>query len=143
MKLIKNQLSYIDKIYLYVKDLFESKYQLLINEKKVEIKKLKSPKAVIDYSQTINDVYENLEDYNLEKERGVLKCLMIWYQIWNLIKIKSYYYRIVFKEEGNLIFHFLYIIIWFLSASKCKNKCNTLFYNENSWKNRTSAISVK
>ena len=77
MKLIKNQLSYIDKIYLYVKDLFESKYQLLINEKKVEIKKLKSPKAVIDYSQTINDVYENLEDYNLEKERRVLKCLMI------------------------------------------------------------------
>ena len=78
MKLIKNQLSYIDKIYLYVKDLFESKYQLLINEKKVEIKKLKSPKAVIDYSQTINDAYENLEDYNLEKERRVLKCLMIW-----------------------------------------------------------------
>ena len=78
MKLIKNQLSYIDKIYLYVKDLFESKYQLLINEKKVEIRKLKSPKAVIDYSQTINDVYENLEDYNLEKERRVLKCLMIW-----------------------------------------------------------------
>ena len=78
MKLIKNQLSYIDKIYLYVKDLFESKYQLLINEKKVDIKKLKSPKAVIDYSQTINDVYENLEDYNLEKERRVLKCLMIW-----------------------------------------------------------------
>ena len=78
MKLIKNQLSYIDKIYLCVKDLFESKYQLLINEKKVEIKKLKSPKAVIDYSQTINDVYENLEDYNLEKERRVLKCLMIW-----------------------------------------------------------------
>ena len=77
MKLIKNQLSYIDKIYLYVKDLFESKYQLHINEKKVEIKKLKSPKAVIDYSQTINDVYENLEDYNLEKERRVLKCLMI------------------------------------------------------------------
>ena len=77
MKLIKNQLSYIDKIYSYVKDLFESKYQLLINEKKVEIKKLKSPKAVIDYSQTINDVYENLEDYNLEKERRVLKCLMI------------------------------------------------------------------
>ena len=78
MKLIKNQLSYIDKIYLCVKDLFESNYQLLINEKKVEIKKLKSPKAVIDYSQTINDVYENLEDYNLEKERRVLKCLMIW-----------------------------------------------------------------
>ena len=72
MKLIKNQLSYIDKIYLYVKDLFESKYQLLINEKKVEIKKLKSPKAVIDYSQTINDVYENLKDCNPTKKRRKL-----------------------------------------------------------------------
>ena len=53
----------IDKIYLYVKDSFESKYQLLINGKeKVGIKTVKNPKAFIDYSQTIDDVYENLED---------------------------------------------------------------------------------
>ena len=30
---------------------------------KIGIKNLKSPKAFIDYSQTIDDVYENLEDY--------------------------------------------------------------------------------
>ena len=39
LNLVKNQQADIDKIYLYVKDLFESKYQLLINgREKVEIK---------------------------------------------------------------------------------------------------------
>ena len=59
MNLIKHQRPDIDKNYLYVKDPFESKYQLLINGKeKVGIENLKSPKAFIDYSQTIDDVYE-------------------------------------------------------------------------------------
>ena len=48
--LIKHQRPDIDKIYLYVKDSSESKYQLLINErKKVGTKKLKFPKALINY----------------------------------------------------------------------------------------------
>ena len=52
---------------------FESKYQLLINgREKVGIHILKTPKAFIDYSQTIDDVYENLEDYNPTKKRKVL-----------------------------------------------------------------------
>ena len=32
----------------------------------------KNPKAFIDYSQTINDVFENLEDYNPKKRRKAL-----------------------------------------------------------------------
>ena len=69
LNLIKHQQPDIEKIYLYVKDPFKSKYQLLINERgKVEIEKLKKPKAFID-SQTIDDVYENLEDYNPTKKR--------------------------------------------------------------------------
>ena len=58
---------------MYLKDPFESKYQLLINgREKVGIKKLKNPKAFNECSQTIDDVYENLEDYNLTMERKVL-----------------------------------------------------------------------
>ena len=73
LNLIKHQRPDIDKIYLYVKDPFESKYQLLINgREKVGIENLKNPKAFIDYSQTIDDVYENLEDYNPTKKRRVL-----------------------------------------------------------------------
>ena len=45
---------------------------LLKEEKKIEIKLLKNPKAFIDYSQTFDDVYENLEDYNTAKTRKVL-----------------------------------------------------------------------
>ena len=65
LNLIKHQWPHIDKIYLYVKDPIESKYQLLINgREKAGIKTLKSPKEVMNYSQTIDDVYENLEYYN-------------------------------------------------------------------------------
>ena len=71
--LIENQQPELDKIYLYVKDSFELKYQLLIKgRKKVGIENLKNPKAFIDYSETIDDVYENLEDYNPTKKRRVL-----------------------------------------------------------------------
>ena len=48
LNLIKHQRLDIDKIYLYIKYPFESKYQSLINKReKVGIKKLKSPKAFI------------------------------------------------------------------------------------------------
>ena len=33
---------------------------------------MKNPKAFIDYSQTINDAYDNSEDYNPTKKRRVL-----------------------------------------------------------------------
>ena len=48
LNLIKNPRPDIDKIYLYVKDPFESKYQLLINgrEKKVGIQNLKKFKSI-------------------------------------------------------------------------------------------------
>ena len=64
LNLRKHQQSDIDKIYLYVKNIFESKYQLAINgREKVEIKNKKTPKTFIDYLQTIDNFYENLEDY--------------------------------------------------------------------------------
>ena len=63
----------ISTIYLYVKDPFESKYKLLINEiKKEGIEHLKNPKAFVDYSQAIDNVYENLEDHNPTNKRRVL-----------------------------------------------------------------------
>ena len=73
VNLIKHQRPCTDKIYLYIKDPFESKYQLLINgREKVGTESLKNPKAFIDYSQAIGDVYENLEDYNPTKNKRVL-----------------------------------------------------------------------
>ena len=48
---LKHQWIDFDKIYLYVKDPFKSKYQLLINgREKVGIIKLKNPRTFIDHS---------------------------------------------------------------------------------------------
>ena len=59
---------------MYVKDPFKSKYQLLINgTEKVGIKKLKNSKAFIDYSQAIDDLFQNLEYYNPAMKRKTLK----------------------------------------------------------------------
>ena len=72
MNLIKHRRPDIDKIYLYIKDPFESKYQLVINGKgNVGNETSKNPTAFIDHPQKINDIYENLEDYNPTKKRTV------------------------------------------------------------------------
>ena len=41
---------------------------LSLEEKKLEIKHEKDSKAFLDYLQTINNVYENLEVYNSTKK---------------------------------------------------------------------------
>ena len=73
LNLIKHQRLDIHKIYLHVTFPPESMYQLLINgREKVEVENLKNPKAFIDYLQTTDHVYENLEDYNPKRKRRVL-----------------------------------------------------------------------
>ena len=63
----------IDKMYLYAKDLGESKYEHLIkNRENAGIKDLNDSKAFIDCSNTVNDVYENTELYNPNRQRKVL-----------------------------------------------------------------------
>ena len=63
----------IDKIYLYAKDPYESKYQYLINKGEgVGINHVNDPKAFIDYSNDMQDVYKNIDDYNPDKENKIL-----------------------------------------------------------------------
>ena len=72
MNLIENQ-SDIDKIYLYEKDLYEAKYQYLINKREgVGINHLNDPKAFIEYSIDMQDVYKNIDEYNPDKENKIL-----------------------------------------------------------------------
>ena len=55
----------IDKIYLYAKDLSEPKYEYLIkNRENAGINNLNDSKAFIEYPNTMNDVYENIDNYN-------------------------------------------------------------------------------
>ena len=72
LKLINNQPD-IDKIYLYAKDPYEAKYQYLINKReKVGLDHFNDPKAFMEYSNDMQDVYINIEDYNPIKKRKVL-----------------------------------------------------------------------
>ena len=51
----------IDKIYLYAKDPYEDKYQYLINKReRVGINHLNDPKAFIEYSNDMHNVYKIL-----------------------------------------------------------------------------------
>ena len=60
----------IYKIYLYAKDLYEAKYQYLIKiRKEVGLEHFNDPKAFIEYS---NDVYNNIDECNIDKERKIL-----------------------------------------------------------------------
>ena len=68
-----NEQEDIDKIYLHEKDLKEPKYEFLIrNCKNVGIKHLNDSKAFIECSNTMDDVYENINDYNPSRKRKVL-----------------------------------------------------------------------
>ena len=68
-----NEQSYIDKIYLYARDLSEPKYEYLIKKREdAGIKHLNNPNAFIECSNTMDDVYENIDDYNPSRKRKIL-----------------------------------------------------------------------
>ena len=72
MNLINNQPD-IDKIYLYAKDPYEAKYQFLINKREsTGLKNFNYPKALIEYSNDMQDLYKNIDEYNVDKERKIL-----------------------------------------------------------------------
>ena len=66
----------IDKIYSYAKDLSKPKYQFLIERREnAGIKNYNDPNAFIEYSNTMDDVYNNIDDYN---PRGKSKILIVF-----------------------------------------------------------------
>ena len=68
LNLINNQPD-IDKVCIYAKDPFEAKHQYLIKKpEKVGLNHYDDPKVFIEYSNDIQDVYKNIEEYNLGKK---------------------------------------------------------------------------
>ena len=63
----------IDRIYLYAKNTDKKKYQFLINKReKAGIKNLNDPHAFIEYSNDMNDVLDDINNYNKNRDRKVL-----------------------------------------------------------------------
>ena len=64
---------FVDKVYLYAKDFSEQDYEYLIkNRENVEIKHVNNLKTFIECSNTIDDIYENIDDYNPTGKRKIL-----------------------------------------------------------------------
>ena len=64
LNLINNQPD-IDKIYLYAKGPYEKNISILIKKReKVGLNHFNDPKAFMEYSNDIQDVYKNIENYN-------------------------------------------------------------------------------
>ena len=58
---------------MYAKDPYEAKYQYLINKReKVGLKYYDDAKAFIEYSNDMQDVYKNIDAYNIDKKRKIL-----------------------------------------------------------------------
>ena len=63
----------IYKIYLHAKDLSEPKYEFLIkNRENVGIKHVNNSKAFIECSNTMDEIYGNIDDYNPSRRRKIL-----------------------------------------------------------------------
>ena len=76
-----NEQNDIDKIYLYGRDLSEPKYDYLIRKREdAGIKHVNNPNAFIEYSNTMNYFYENINDYNpyREKKKKIVFADMIF-----------------------------------------------------------------
>ena len=68
-----NDINPIEKTYLYAKDLSEPKYEFLINNRKnAGIKNCNDPNAFIEYFNTMNDVFSNIDHYNTKRKGRVL-----------------------------------------------------------------------
>ena len=60
-------------IYLYTKDTDEKRYQYLINKREqAGIKNLNDPHAFLEYSNDMNDVLEDINNYNENRDKKVL-----------------------------------------------------------------------
>ena len=68
--------SLVEKTYLYANDLNEPKYQFLIKKREYAgIENLDDPSAFIEYSNTMGDVYNNIDNYNPKRKRKILIVL--------------------------------------------------------------------
>ena len=85
LNLINNQPD-IDKIYLYAEDPYGAKYEVLVNKREsIRLKHFDDRKAFIEYSNDMQDIYKNIEEYNLGQKR---KMLVVFDDMINNIKTK-------------------------------------------------------
>ena len=121
---------------MYAKDLSEPKYEFLIKKHEdTGIKHLNDLDAFIQCSNTMDDVYKNIDDYNPSRER---KILIVFDHM--IVNIMTKTFQAIIKE---LIIRCikLNISLAFITQSyscykRCQTKFNTLFDYENQQQKR-------
>ena len=70
---IQKENNTINKIYLYPKDLEEPKYQFLIDKReKAGLKNSKDKNVLIEHSNTTDNIYDDINDYNKKRRKNVM-----------------------------------------------------------------------
>ena len=69
---------------MYAKDLHEARYQFLINKREsTGLNHFNDPKAFIECSIDMQDIYKNIDEYNADKECKIViffhDTLLIWW----------------------------------------------------------------
>ena len=125
----------IHKIYLYAKDLSEPKHEFLIKKcKDVGIKYCNDQNSFIECSNRMDDVYQNIVDYNPSKKRKIL--IAVDDMIADIMTNKKFQTRI--KElfiRCRKVTCFYHSVLFFY-PERCQIKFNTLFDYENQQQQR-------
>ena len=123
----------IYKIYLYAKDLSEPEYHLLIKKREdAGIKNLDNSSVFIEYSNTMDDDYDNIDDYN-PKRKG--KILLVFDDMIADIMTNERFQAII-KElfiGRKLSISCIHHTVLFRCSTRSQIKLYTLCNNENSY----------
>ena len=133
----------VDKNFLYAKDPYEEKSQLLINKREsVDLKYLNDSKAFIEYSTDKDDIYKNIEEYNSNKKQKIL--IVFGDMVADMLSNKKLNPIVTeFFISGRIkYFSCFYYTILFCCSEKYLAKFSTPFCYENSKQKRTSTNCI-
>ena len=131
LNLINNQRD-IDKIYLHAKDPYETKYQRLIRKHRIK-SHFGHPKAFIEYSNDMQDVYKNINEYNENKERKILIVFDdVIADMINNKKINSIITELFIRGRKLKISLAFVTQSYFKVPKDVRLNCTHFFYHENS-----------
>ena len=114
-----NNLHPIDKIYLYAKYINEPKYEYLINKREqAGIKNLSDPHAFIEYSDDIDDVLDDINNYNKNRDK---KVLIVFDDMIADIEYNKKFKRVIkelFYRAHKINLSIVFITQWYFRALK-------------------------
>ena len=130
-----NNLHPIDKTYLYAKDIHEPKYEYLINKREqAGIKNLNDSQAFIEYSDDMNDVLDDINNYNKNRDK---KVLIVFDDMIADIEYNKKFKRIIkelFYRARKINVSIVFITQSYFKALKDARLNALLYTNENRYK---------